>query len=338
MTRFEELIGQDLAANVLRKAIREGKVTHAYLFAGPEGTGKMTAARAFAAALNCESPTEDGDSCGACSSCRMVTGSGHPDVEIISPDGAQTKIKQMQELRRTSHYAPIKGRWKVVIVEQADTMNEDSSNCILKTLEEPPQYLVIILLSRNTSLLLPTIRSRCLTVRFAHTGVDDLARALVERSGASEQDAKFLAGYSEGRPGIAISLLDNESFFEWRQRVVELASRMSDGRPYALRLSEDLQKLAQSEKSEGKTQRAGMLSVLDALVLWYRDLLSISIRGKSAHVINSDIRDKLEASVTDPNRISSAIATLLWARRAVEGNANIQLISDVTMMRLTNAK
>lgn len=334
MTRFAELIGQELASNVLRRAVREGRVGHAYLFSGPEGVGKLTAALAFAAALNCENPTESGDSCGECSSCRMMT-SGHPDVQIISPDGAQTKIKQMQEMRRTSHYAPIKGRWRLVIVEQADTMNDDSSNCILKTLEEPPPYLVILLLSRNTSLLLPTIRSRCLTVRFSHIGLEELADALIERLGASTEDAHFLAAYSEGRPGAAISLLGNESFFEKRRQIVELASKLSSDRRYALRLSEELLRLAQPEKAEGRTQRAAMLSVLGSLVLWYRDLLSISIRGESAQIVNSDLRDKLTSLATDQERISSAIETLLWARRAVEGNANIQIISDVTVMRLT---
>lgn len=330
MIRFADVIDQKLAASVLTRAIREDKINHAYLFSGPEGVGKTTTALAFAAALNCESPTADGDACGSCTSCHMVAGRNHPDVEIISPDGAQTKMKQMQEMRRMAQYAPVKGKWKVVIIEQADTMNEDSSNSILKTLEEPPCYLVLILLSRNPALLLTTIRSRCLMVRFSTATAEELAEALAERFGADTEEARFLAAYSEGRPGVAISLVGNEEFFEWRKDVVRLAENIcTSDRWSALRLSEDMQKLAR-----GEGQRAQMRLAIDALILLYRDLLSISIRGDGAQIINSDIRDTLAATSPHPVRVSKSIETLLWARRALEGNANIQLLSDVLMMRL----
>ncbi|MBI2844229.1 MAG: DNA polymerase III subunit delta' [Armatimonadetes bacterium] len=315
-----EMIGQELASTVLSRAILDDRVAHAYGFVGPEGIGKMTAALAFAAALNCESH-EPGDACGKCVSCRMIDQKGLPDVEIISPDGAQTKIDQMREMRRTAQFAPVRGKRKVVIVEQADTLNENSASAILKILEEPPPYLVIILLVRNPAMLLPTIRSRCLVVRFAYVNVRELAQALVERFDAKQEEAEFLAAFSEGRPGIAISLLGNESFFAWRNRIAELAERIvnSDLRA-GLRLSEDLQSLASAETGDGITQRSAMRSALTALLQRYRDLLSISVH-------NSDGRG-------DPGRISRAIEALLWARRAVEGNANLQLTADVLMLRL----
>jgi len=357
LTRFAELIGQRLPSAVLRKAVRQDRINHAYLFAGPEGAGKLTAALAFAAALNCEAPEESGDSCGSCTSCRMMAGAGHPDVEVIPPLRADTTIKQMREMRRTAHYVPVRGKWKVVIIEQADTLNEDSSSCILKILEEPPPYLVIILLSRNPVLLLPTIRSRCLLVRFSNVQLEELGDALAERFGATEEQARFLAAYSEGRPGRAISLLGDESFFAWRRQMVELARQISSSDlRHALRLSSELQKLAPGDKEDESAQesepaadvepedrpasspkkgkRAAALVAIDALVLWYRDLLRLSIRGQDAELINNDLRDKLAACSPDPSRISAAIETLLWARRAIEGNANIQLTTDITLMRL----
>jgi len=333
--RFAELIGQELASGVLRRAIREDRIAHAYLFAGPEGTGKLTAALAFAAALNCESLDSSGDGCGNCTSCRMAASGNHADVEIISPDGAETKIKQMREMRRTAFYAPLRGKWKVAIIEQADTLNEESSSAILKILEEPPAYLVIIVLSRNPALLLATIRSRCLLIRFSQVRVEDMARALVERFGATEEDARFLAAYSEGRPGCAIRLLGNDSFFEWRRQLTELAAAIStEDRRRALRLSEELQRLAGVRKEDGQTQRAAMRSALQVLSLWYRDLLNLSVRGQAAELINTDLRERLVSIRSDAGAASAAIETLLWACRVIEGNANVQLTSDVTVMRL----
>ncbi len=335
--RFDDLIGQETALQVLKKAVMEQRITNSYLFAGQEGVGKLAAALAFAAALNCENPTESGDSCGTCLQCRLLSADGHPDVEIISPDGSETKIKQMQSMRSTSHYAPVSGKWKVVIIEQADTLNEDSSSCILKTLEEPPGYLVIILLSRNPALLLQTIRSRCLQVRFSSIPVDVLSKALVDRFGIDSKRAEFLAAYSQGRPGRAISMMKNESFDNWRERIIDLAERItSSDRRYALRLSEDMQELIGDGKDDGMTQRAAMKVVLDGLLLWYQDLLNISIRGEQAELANSDIRDRFASILMSPGRAASAIETIFWAKRAIEGNANIQLISDVAMIRLTS--
>lgn len=335
MKRFRDLIGQELASTILMRAIREDKITHAYLFTGPEGVGKKTTALAFAAALNCENLPESGDSCGECVQCRMIGGDGHADIEIISPDGAETKIKQMREMRRSAQYAPVRGRRKVVIIEQADTMNEDSSSAILKILEEPPQYLVMILLSRNPAILLPTIRSRCLQVRFPNVSVEKLADALMNGYSVDKERAEFLAAYSEGRPGKAISIMEDEGFNSWRAEIGKLASGISaSSTRSALRLSEDLQKLASQGKEDGQSQRAAMKTVLDALVLWYRDVLGLSVQGQSARLINSDLRELLTSLPASPDRASAAIETLLWAERAIEGNANVQLISDVVMIRL----
>lgn len=337
MSRFADVIGQKLASTVLLRAVREEKVTHAYLFSGPESVGKMTTALAFASALNCQNPTENGDACGQCVSCRMISEGNHPDVQTISPSGAQTKIEQMKELRRSANFAPVVGKWKVMVVEQADTLNEAAANSILKTLEEPPAYLIIILLSKNPVLILPTIRSRCLVIRFANAGEDELKEALMSRFGAGEDEARFLTAYSEGRPGAAISLVGNENFFEWRRQVVNLAIRiLSLDVRYALRLSEDLQNLAQAEK-DGKNQRLAMRDLFNALILLYRDLLNLAIQGINAEIINSDLREQLMAVRPDSQRVMSGIDTLLWARKAVEGNANVQLVSDVVVMRLIRA-
>ncbi len=335
LLRFDELIGQDMPSAVLQRAVRDDRVSHAYLFTGSEGTGKKTAALAFAAALNCENGTETGDACGECVQCSMLKHEGHPDVEVISPDGAMTKIQQMREMRSTARYAPVRGRFRVVIVEQADTLNDDSSNCILKILEEPPRYLVLILLSRNPALLLQTIRSRCVNIRFPNSSPELLRDVLVDRFGVSAEEAEFAARYSDGRAGKAIGILQNEGFHDWRKRIADLGRKMvSSNRRSTLRLAEDFRDIASEGKTDGKTQREAVKPVLDALIVWFRDLLNLSIRGDEAVLANADLRYEMSMLEIDANRVLKSIETLLWAKRAIEGNANLELVSDVAVIRM----
>lgn len=363
MNGFSEIIGQDIAVTVLRKALATEKISHAYLFSGPEGVGKTTTALAFAAALNCvgENRTEF-EPCGECWSCILMSAGNHPDVEVISPDGSQTKIKQAQEMRRQAQFAPARGRFKVNIIERAESLNEDAASAILKILEEPPSYLVMILLTRNPSVMLSTIRSRCQLVRFFPAPVSDLTSTLVRLSGASQEEAAVAAAYAEGRPGKAMSLLSDELFKKTRDEMIEIAERLSrsDSAGF-LRLSElfralytgDQQEAEDDEtepESEVSTQeqpakkkgsaRAAVGLSLETATLWYRDLLSVKLRGETAELINSDRRERLVKQAeryADSASLLRSLETLIWARRAIEGNANIQLISDVTMLRLARA-
>ena len=132
---FKSIIGQQVATRALKRAIEKGRISHAYLFSGPEGVGKTTAALAFAAALNCNGENrQDLEPCGECLSCLLMAAGTHPDVSVITPQGAQTKIDQMREMRRQAQFPPIRGLWKVNIIERAETLNEDSASAILKVL------------------------------------------------------------------------------------------------------------------------------------------------------------------------------------------------------------
>ena len=336
MSRFADIIGQEIAIKILLKAVKNNQVGQSWLFVGPEGVGKLTTALAFAAALNCSNQTESGDACGECASCRMILSLGHPDVQVISPDGAQTKIEQMRIMRRDTSYMPVVGQWKVVIIEQADTLNYEAAISILKTIEEPPDYLAVILLSRNPALILPTIRSRCRIVRFAGVPIEELAPELIKRFGISEPRAQFLASYSEGRPGTAISLIGNDSFFQWRDDITVFALKLSSaGLAHVPKLSEELLSLSENENGK-KNQRLAVKETLDALILWYRDLLSLTVQGKDAQIINCDLRNTLNQVRISSEKAAGAIESLIWARRAVESNANVQLISDVVTARLVS--
>ncbi|MDO8586648.1 MAG: DNA polymerase III subunit delta' [Armatimonadota bacterium] len=354
--KFDDVIGQEFAVKVLKHSIGSDAVSHAYLFAGLEGVGKTTTALAFAAALNCEHRAEDGDSCGECWSCRAITEARHPDVELIAPETEQTKIDQMREMRRRAMFPPIRSPWKVLVLERAETLNDDSASAILKILEEPPSYAVLLLLTRNMSLALSTIVSRCQVVRFRQSSADVLRAALQERFNIDEEKADFLSRYTEGRVGEAISLLEDEAFFARRDAILNLAQLAASAeKPLALRLAEEFRKsCAPSDKpkkkgksapaagaeddaeASAKSGRREIRQGLDSLVLWYRDLLSLALLGPDAPVINLDKREDLAKALPSVSRerTRSALASLTWAKRALAGNANPQLITEVVMMRI----
>ncbi|MDO8683172.1 MAG: DNA polymerase III subunit delta' [Armatimonadota bacterium] len=359
--QFTDIIGQDFAAKVLKRSVSSESVSHAYLFVGLEGVGKTTTSLAFASALNCENRAPDGEPCGECWSCRAIIEGRHPDVELIAPETEQTLIEQMREMRRRAQYRPIRSPWKIIIIEQADSLNEDSASAILKILEEPPSYAVMMLLAKSMSSVLPTIASRCQAVRFRQSSMEILRTELMERFGASEEKADFLARYSEGRPGAAISLLNDEDFFTRRDAILDLALQAaSTPKSHALRLAEDFRKscataakapkkskTSRSAKTEDEESDAPAASAktgsrkdlrqgLDSLILWYRDLLSLSLAGQNAPIVNVDKKMELSqgAAGLDLKHTRRVLSSLLWAKRAIEGNANTQLITEVLMMRM----
>ncbi len=358
---FDKIIGQELARRVLSKSARESNPTHAYLFLGPEGTGKLTTAVEFAKALNCLSPA-DGNSCGECAICHSIEHGNLPDVRIWSPDGKNTKIEQMREMRELAILRPMRAKWKVNIVEQGDTMNEESANCILKLLEEPPDYLINILLFRNAAAALPTIRSRCQTVRFTQVSTTELVDRLMDDYGVGNEEARFLAAYSQGCPGKAIRLIGDTEFFGRRDAIAGVAAAASSKakRWSALRLAEALrasgsaaataddesvddeepeQPAADKSKKARKGQRDATLEALDILLVWYRDLLATRLQGPDAALVNVDRADEISAqSAAYPHagRLLTAADAISEARRAVLGNANPQIVTEALMMRLTS--
>jgi DNA polymerase-3 subunit delta' len=222
--RFRDIQHQERALSIVRRALRSGRMPHAYLFEGPEGVGKELTARALAARLLCEKggevelrPTDD--ACGQCPACRLMAAGNHPDFHLIHrglhkfhPDRTIRQSKGLflavdlirHFLIEPATMRPAQGRRRVFLIRDAERMNEEAQNALLKTLEEPPGAACLILVTSSATRLLPTIQSRCQRVPFGLLPADFVAQELVSRLGISAADARLLAALSDGRLGVAI--------------------------------------------------------------------------------------------------------------------------------------
>ena len=253
------------------------RVASAYLFCGEEGVGKRTTAINFAKAINCLSPlTADPageipfDACDECSSCAKIDAGTHPDFLAVSPEDRQIRIEEIRSLEEALAFKPFEGSRKTVIVDDAETMTISAANAFLKTLEEPPEDSVIILVSSRPDLLPATIRSRCSRINFVPLPTDSCMRVLRERLG-KEDSLELVARLSTGQPGRALStdLAEERSWF------LELFKAM---------LNAD---------KDGWTSREDMERWFDQGLLFFRDLAVLSATGDPGRTINRDIASYL---------------------------------------------
>ncbi len=217
MSVFDSLVGQDEVVQQLQAAARGHGMTHAWLFIGPPGSGRSVAARAFAAALQCPDA-----GCGQCEACHQALGGTHPDVAVVVPEGLHLSIADARQVIGRSSRAPTRGRWQVTLIEDADRMEERTSNTLLKAVEEPPPHSVLLLCAPSVDDLLPTIRSRCRLVPLRTPPAAAVADVLVRRDGVDPAMAAFAARAAQGHIGRARRLATDEQARRERQEVLSL--------------------------------------------------------------------------------------------------------------------
>ena len=198
---FENILGQPQVREFLRATVAQGKVSHAYLFTGPAGSNKTMAAYAFAQAVLCPKGASGprGGNCGACDACRRIMRKKHPDVRYFAPEGAGGYlVEQIRDIVADTSMAPIQAHKKVYILDRVDLLGVQAANAFLKTLEEPPSDVVLILLARTRESVLPTILSRCQVVPFRTIPASEAAGIIVQNTGASREQARMAVEACDG--------------------------------------------------------------------------------------------------------------------------------------------
>jgi DNA polymerase III subunit delta' len=279
---WQDCAEQQRVASILHNSILNNRVAHAYLFAGGQGVGKTKIAYQLAKSLLCVSGT--GDSCGTCHNCLRIDSGNHPDVHVVSPDGASIKIDQVRGLQKEFSYRAVESSRKVYILQHVDKMTVQAANSLLKFLEEPGSEVTAILLTEHPHQILPTILSRCQSIPF-----DELPYAnrvsLLRNEGLYEPLLRNACQITADLPH-ARELCQSEWFAQYRNLVLQLSEDILDKGSYALvTVQEKVLKLEQGNQ--------GLSTFLDLLLYWYRDILFYQINHRQ-ELTNIDQMDAIQ--------------------------------------------
>jgi len=380
---FGDLVGQEHIVDVLQSAVaatRSGDetlgitdqaMTHAWLFTGPPGSGRSSAAVAFAQALVCPS-----NGCATCNACRSVITNAHPDVEVIRTEGLSIKIDEVRELLARVAWAPSMGGWRVVVMEDADRLTESAANALLKAIEEPGNRTVWLMCAPTLHDVLPTIRSRCRHLQLVTPSTAAVAQVLQRRDGISPQMADFAARVSQGHIGRARYLAKNEavrntrttimnlpltlkgisSAFAAAQTLVDLATDQANesaeernqseiddlslaygkgatGRGMATGGAKAIKELEKEQKTRStRMVRDGLDAALLDIATFYRDVMMVQA-GANDGLINKELENQITtyAANTKPHTTINKINAIMAARTNLGHNAAPLLTVEALM-------
>ncbi|MBI2859120.1 MAG: DNA polymerase III subunit delta' [Chloroflexi bacterium] len=326
--------GNARTLELLKRSLDQKRLSHAYLLAGPRHVGKMTLAMDLARAVNCDS--EDSP-CGQCRSCQRVAHCMHSDIHVVSlasSEAARGKkrteigIEDIKEVIGQASLPPFEGKKKVFIVDGVERLSSEAANALLKTLEEPPQHVLFILLTVREQGVLPTISSRCQRLELKPLPRGEIEQLLAER-GADEQSARLLSHISRGCPGAAIAWLTSPAEMERRRKELDSMA----GVPFLtfyerFGMAADWAKRFEQSREERE-------AVIDRLVGWWRDILLLKA-GCPDEVTNLDYIDKLEAQshLFEASEITSSLSAIQTAAGNITLNANTKLTLEFLMLSL----
>ena len=373
MSVYDELIGQAHIVQILQAAVSAAasgeesqEMTHAWIFTGPPGSGRSSAAIAFAQALVCKN-----QGCNNCNDCITAKSGSHPDVEIMRSEGLSIKIDEIRDLLTRTSWAPAMGSWRVVVMEDADRLTESAANALLKAIEEPGLRTVWLLCAPTLHDILPTIRSRCRHIQLHTPGNSEVAKFLIDRHQIAPKMADFAARVSQGHIGRARHLATNEEVRNRRNAILAIPSQLSSI-SNAYKQAQKLVDLANAEsaaitesldekeyeelstalgKGSGKAlkelekeqkSRATRITrdTLDGALLdlatYYRDILLVQ-SGHNESLINAELSDQINRFATEskPQNILAKMDAIMSARENLQRNGAPLLIMEALMCELS---
>jgi len=325
---LDNIIGQTEVINSLENAFLNKRVGHAYLFSGQKGIGKTTLSKAFASLLLCNNP-KGTKHCGSCKPCLLLKNNSNPDFSIIEKDGLSIKIEQIRAMQEDIMIKPFYSERKVYILKEADTMTTGAQNCILKTLEEPPGFAVLVLTTHNIYNLQETVRSRLLRYSLKKNSNQVILEFLNERYKDSKSN-EFIAAYSDGIIGTALRLSDSSEFESLREKTIKHANEIYDKDLYDIF---GLYKFFEENKEDTET-------ILNIMELFYRDLLIYKKTGNTNMLINYDKKVMIVKSAKryTVQKLVNDLEAIASTKDNIRKNANFQLSIEVMLMKLREGK
>lgn len=326
MFSFSEIVGHEQIKEHMQAAIRDKKPFHAYLFQGEEGVGKEALARTFAAGLQCQSESTD-KPCKECVSCRQMESGNQPDVIWVTREKASLGVDEIREqLCNTMDIKPFSSPYKIYLVPEAEKMTEAAQNALLKTIEEPPEYGVVILMTSNISALLPTIQSRCLTMEFRPLSTAVVESYVKEHCQVPDYQARASAAFAQGNLGKAMRYAKSEDFIERKDHIISLLRHVEQM---------DLSEMLAVIKDLG-TRKDEVRDYIDLMVLWYRDVLLFKATKDINQLLFQDEASYIsrEASHRSYEKIEEILQAFEKAKVRLRANVNFDITMELMLLTL----
>lgn len=326
MFSFSEIVGHEQIKEHMQAAIRDKKPFHAYLFQGEEGVGKEALARTFAAGLQCQSESTD-KPCKECVSCRQMESGNQPDVIWVTREKASLGVDEIREqLCNTMDIKPFSGSYKIYLVPEAEKMTEAAQNALLKTIEEPPEYGIVILMTSNISALLPTIQSRCLTMEFRPLSTAVVESFVKEHCQVPDYQARASAAFAQGNLGKAMRYAKSEDFIERKDHIISLLRHVEQM---------DLSEMLAVIKDLG-TRKDEVRDYIDLMVLWYRDVLLFKATKDINQLLFQDEASYIsrEASHRSYEKIEEILQAFEKAKVRLRANVNFDITMELMLLTL----
>jgi len=356
---FSDIKGQPLAVSLLQHSLQQNRLASTYLFYGPRGVGKETTASVFAKALNCENLKDD--ACDKCNSCMRIGKKEYPDVLWISPEGASRsiKIEQVRQLEHISSWMPYEGKKKVSIIIDAENLEEAAGNALLKTLEEPSETSIFILISSQPEGILSTIRSRAQEIQFFNLSSDIIQNLLYKKMEFSKAESEYCSQFDSGSIEKALEF-KNKDLSAQRKLILDIFAKGSFANMTELmdRISEILDILKQFKKkfsaqfrkergAQGFTEeqekayvsgeyRKAVKRIPGLALSWYRDIIIFQATHNAARIINRDYLDSIRIleNKFSINELQMKVATVEDIQTVLEQHINLKLSLQVMFIRL----
>lgn len=285
---FKKIPGQSKTKRILKDTIKKGRISHAYLFTGNKGLGKSEMAREFAQAIFCNKNISEG--CGECISCKKFKHDNHPDFEVIDvkEDHKSILIDQIRELQKEISYKPYESDYKIYIIDNAERMTEQAQNSLLKTLEEPPDYAIIILTNEDKNDLISTIVSRCQEVKLYNQPENIIKQYLQDEKGFNKEKAALYATLARGKYKKAVNLALKEDFIDKRNKIIKFITSIDNKDNFEIyELSEKLKKISKSD-----------FPLFELLLSLFRDILVLK-QDENDEIINFDYKELIAEAVDE---------------------------------------